>query len=112
MTYDQQIPPEEISSDDKLWALLAYIFTPIVPVIILFLEDKKDRPFIKAHNVQALAIGVVAWAINIILSFFLIGICTSFLTLAVFIYLGIKAYQGQVFEIPYVTAFVKNQGWA
>jgi len=111
MTQDQQIQPDEISSDDKLWAMLTYIFTPVVPVIILFLEDKKDRPFIKAHNMQALAIGIIAWAINIALSFFLIGICTSFLTLAVFIYLGIKAYQGQVFEIPFITDFMKRQGW-
>ena len=33
----------EITSDDKLWALLAYIFSPLVPIIILLMEDKKSR---------------------------------------------------------------------
>ena len=28
----------EITSDDKLWALLAYVLSPLVPIIILFLE--------------------------------------------------------------------------
>ncbi len=49
-----QFTNEEVTSDDKLWALLAYVLTPLVPVIILLMEDKKNRPFLKAHNVQAL----------------------------------------------------------
>lgn len=40
----------EVTSDDKLWALLAYIFSPLVPIILMLMEDKKNRPFIKAHN--------------------------------------------------------------
>ena len=35
----------DVTSDDKLWAALAYVFTPIVPIIILVMADKKDRPF-------------------------------------------------------------------
>ena len=109
---EQTIPPEEITSDDKLWAALAYIFSPIIPVIILLLDEKKDRPFIKAHNMQALVLGVVLWVVNVALSFIFIGICTSLLTLVLMIYLGVKAYQGQTLEIPVVSDFVKNQGWA
>ena len=48
-----------VTDDDKLWAFLAYALTPLVPIIILLLEDKKDRPFIKAHNAQALVWGVI-----------------------------------------------------
>ncbi len=51
--------PGEVTSDDKLMAALAYVFSPIVPVIFLLMEDKKNRPFIKAHNAQALAIGII-----------------------------------------------------
>ena len=54
----------EITSDDKLWALLAYIFTPLIPLVILLMPDKKDRPFLKAHNMQALILGVIEWVIN------------------------------------------------
>jgi hypothetical protein len=32
-----------ISSDDRLFAALAYFFSPLVPVIILFAPDKKER---------------------------------------------------------------------
>lgn len=65
------------TDDDKLWALLAYVLTPIVPIIILFMEDKKDRPFIKAHNAQALAWGLVNMIGGTILSsilFFCVGL--------------------------------------
>ena len=50
---------DDVTSDDKLWAALAYVFTPIVPIILLLLEDKKDRPFIRAHNMQALLWGII-----------------------------------------------------
>src|ERR1700694_770313 len=65
----------DVTSDDKLWAALAYVFTPIVPIIILLMADKKDRPFIKAHNFQALVWGVAFYVIVTITSFFVIGIC-------------------------------------
>jgi uncharacterized membrane protein len=108
---EQPMNPE-ITSDDKLWAMLAYILTPLIPVIILFMEDKKNRPFIKAHNAQALVIGVVLWIINAILTPVLgLGCITSILTLILVIYFGIQAYNGKTVTIPVVTDFVKNQGW-
>jgi len=54
-----QEPMMEVTSDDKLWALLAYVLSPLVPVIILLMEDKKNRPFIRAHNAQALVWGLI-----------------------------------------------------
>lgn len=103
-----------VTSDDKLWALLAYVFTPIVPVIVLLLEDKKDRPFIRAHNAQALVWGLFNLVAGTILStvlFFCFG-APSILIWAVGVYWGIKAYQGEHVNIPMITDFVKNQGWA
>ena len=104
--------PTDVTSDDRLWTLLGYIFAPIIPIVVLFMEDKKNRPFIKAHNAQALALGVVEWVINVLLSFVVIGCVTSVLTIILNIYLGIKANKGEVFEIPVITNFVKGQGWA
>ena len=104
----------EITSDDKLWALLAYIFTPLVPVIILLMEDKKNRPFLKAHNVQALIWGGVVYIIGGILSgllFFCFGL-PLLIVWAVGVYWGIQAYNGKYVEIPVITNFVKGQGWA
>ncbi len=102
----------EITSDDKLWVLLAYIFTPIVPVIILLMEDKKNRPFIKAHNAQALAWGIVLYVVSIILGFVIIGGCIGALGLVLNIFWGIQAYQGNYIKIPVITDFVKKQNWA
>jgi len=101
----------DITSDDKLWALLSYILTPLIPIIMLLIEEKKNRPFIKTHAVQALALGIVLLVINVLLSFVIIGLCTSVLSLALLIYYGIKAYHGEYIEIPLITNFVKNQGW-
>jgi uncharacterized membrane protein len=94
----------EITSDDKLWALLTYIFSPLVPIIIMVMEDKKNRPFLKAHNVQALILGIIA----VITSSFCVGILVWFYM----IYLGIQAYNGKLVEVPVITNWCKSQGWA
>jgi uncharacterized membrane protein len=102
----------QVTSDDKLWAALAYVFTPLVPIILLLLEDKKGRPFIRAHNTQALVWGVVFYVVVTITSAFLIGLCLWPLGLILQIWWAYKAYQGEYIEIPVISNFVKNQGWA
>ncbi|MCS6907367.1 MAG: hypothetical protein RML93_05725 [Anaerolineales bacterium] len=95
----------EITSDDKLWAALSYIFSPIVPIILLLMEDKKSRPFIKYHAVQAIAAFIVIFVIATVT----LG-CGSIVVLVMF-YWAYKAYQGEYVEIPIITNFIKNQGW-
>jgi uncharacterized membrane protein len=102
----------EVTSNDKLWALLAYILTPLVPIIILFMEDKKNRPFLKAHNAQALALGVISVVIGVLLGWTVVLACVPLLIFIYCIYLGIQAYNGKYVEIPVITNFVKKQGWA
>ncbi len=98
----------EVTSDDKLWALLTYVLTPVVPIIILLMEDKKNRPFLKAHNVQALIVGII----SLILSVTGILACVSLVIWIICIYWGIQAYGGKYVEIPVLTNFVKSKGWA
>jgi len=103
--------PGEVTSDDKLWALLAYLLTPLVPIIIMLMEDKKNRPFLRAHNGQALVIGVIQiilWS----LSFTCITGIIALVILVAQIYWAVQAYQGNMVTIPVITDFVKNQGWA
>jgi uncharacterized membrane protein len=109
---EQPMGGMEITSDDKLWAALAYVFTPLVPIIILLMEDKKNRPFIKAHNAQALAWGVVFYIVVAVTSPFVLGFCLWPLGLLLELYWAYKAYQGEFINIPVVTDFVKGQGWA
>ena len=106
-----QFPPNpDITSDDRLFAALTYVFSPIVPVILMLMEDKKNRPFIRAHNAQALAVGLIFIIVVPIVAAFTFG-CGALLWL-VMLYWGYKAYQGQYVNIPVITDFVKAQGWA
>jgi len=94
----------EITDDDKLWALLCFIFPPLLGIIALLMEDKAKRPFIKYAAVVSIALGVVTF----VLSF----VCIGILVWAYGIYLGIKAYGGEWVEVPVLTDFVEKQGWA
>ena len=105
------VPTSDITDDDKLWALLSYIFTPLIPIIMVLLEDKKARPFIKYHAIQALVFGAVYVILSTVLSFVFIGCIIGLAGLGYSIYLGVKAYGGEYVEIPVVTEFCKGQGW-
>jgi uncharacterized membrane protein len=95
---------EEITQDDKLWSLLSYIFCPLIGIIMLLIEDKKKRPFIKYNAWVSIILGILF----VILSSFCIGILVWFYA----IYLGIKSYRGEWVEVPVISNFVRNQGWA
>jgi len=94
----------EITQDDKLWALLSYIFSPIIGIIVLLIEDKKNRPFLKYNAVVSIILGILA----VVLSWACIGLLVWFYA----IYLGVKSYQGEWVEVPVISDFVRNQGWA
>jgi uncharacterized membrane protein len=105
-------PGYEVTSDDKLWAFLAYVFSPIVPIILLLMEDKKNRPFIRAHNVQALIVGAINALIAIFIGWMCVPVVLNLIIVIALIYWGIKAYQGELVNIPVITDFVHKQGWA
>ncbi len=109
-----ETPPTqaEVSSDDRLWALLAYLIPIIIPIIILLMEDKKNRPFLKAHTFQALILGIVLIVVASILALIPIVGCFSPLIYILLIVYAVKAYRGEYINIPVITSFVKNQGWA
>jgi uncharacterized protein len=111
---NQQFSPNDVTSDDRLWGLLAYLLSPLVPIIILLMEDKKNRPFLKAHNMQALLLGVAEWIIVGILGVIIpvIGGCIGAIAIIVVnVLYGLKANKGEYFEIPVITNFVRQQGW-
>ncbi len=112
MSAPSQIGLDDVTLDDRRWALLAYLFTPLVPLFILMLDDVRQRPFVKAHLGQALALGVVAVALLVLAPFTLC--LTSFLFVllyAAIVYWGVQAYNGQIVRIPYVSDYVQQQGW-
>jgi uncharacterized membrane protein len=101
----------DINDQDKLWAALAWVI-PIIAIVILLVEDMKNRPFQKYHAVNSLAFSVLFFVVIAIISAVTFGIggCLAILWFVV-IYWAIKAYQGELVEIPFLTNFVKNQGW-
>jgi uncharacterized membrane protein len=102
----------EVTSDDKLWAALGYPIA-LVAIIVLFMEDKKARPYIKFHAVQSIAANVVFFVLATIITTITIGfggLCVPLIWL-VFLYWAYQAYQGQDVKIPFVTDFIRNQGW-
>lgn len=100
-----QAPMSDITSDDKLWAALGYAI-PIIAIVVLFMEDKKSRPYIKFNAVQSL----VATVILSILSTVTCGFgAVLFLIMLFWAY---QAYMGQDIRIPVITDFIRNQGWA
>jgi uncharacterized membrane protein len=102
----------DITDDDKLWALLSWI-TGVAAIIALFMEDKKTRPFIKYNAVLALVVLVVLTVLVSIISAITCGIGAITVLAYIYpIYLGIQSFQGKWITVPYLTDFVKNQGWA
>src|SRR5512145_933225 len=92
-----QAPMSDVTSDDKLWAALSYVFAPIVGIIVLLMEDKKSRAFIKFNAVQSIAASIAFWILATILTTVTLGfggLCVPLLWL-VFLYWAYQAYQGQ-----------------
>jgi uncharacterized membrane protein len=103
----------DVTSDDKLWAALSYVFAPLVGIIALLMEDKKSRPYVKFNAVQSIVASVAFWIVSVIITTLTVGIgglCVPLLWL-VFLYWGYQAYQGQNVKIPMVSDFIRNQGW-
>jgi uncharacterized membrane protein len=95
----------DVSQDDKLWAALGYVI-PLIAIVVLFMEDKKNRPYVKFNAVQSL----VATVALTIISTVTLG-CGGILFLVMF-WWAYQAYQGQDVRIPMISDFIRNQGWA
>jgi uncharacterized membrane protein len=100
----EEVAYEEVTQDDKLWALLSLIFCPWIGIIMLLVESKKERRFIRYNAWISLILGVLV----ILLS----GVCIGVLLWIYAIVLGVQSYQGKWVEVPVISDFVRNQGWA
>jgi uncharacterized membrane protein len=119
---EQSMPSMDvgINEDDKLCALLSYLLWPLGSILVAVMEDKKARPFIKYHAIQATGLGVAVWVLIVILAcvlgaitFFIggLGACCGIVPVLSMFYYAYLAYQGDYFEIPYLTDLMAKQGW-
>ena len=95
----------EISSDDKLWAMLGYLI-PLIALVVLFMEDKKNRPYVKFNAVQSLVATVVLSILSTVTCGF------GAVLFLVMLWWAYQAYQGQDVRIPIISDFIRKQGWA
>ena len=116
---------QEITDQDKMMALLAYLIAPIVSIIILSTDTGRERSFQKFHAVQSLILWTFLLAINLflicpiatVISLITGGLASCcFLPLVLvqmglYIFYGIKAYQGEYAIVPVLTDLAHNAGW-
>jgi uncharacterized membrane protein len=104
---DEPQPAEPLTSDDRLWAALSWLpispLYPIVAILVLLLEEKKDRPFIRYNAILSLATG----AILIPISIFTLGL--GALGYLVFFWWAYQAYQGEKVQVPFVTDLIEQK---
>jgi len=111
-----------IDSNDKIWAALGYLFFPIA-IILLLMEEQKNKPFIKYHAVQSLVANAAVWLIVIALSvcagvltvvtlgFGGLCYCVIFLLWLVLLWPAIDSFNGNYTVLPVITDFIKGQKW-
>ena len=104
-----------ITEDDKLWGALS-LAIPIIGLICLLWEEKKDRHFIRHAAVNGLGVSVATFIVTFILGFIpFINCIAGLVGLGVFVYMIYLAvtqtYNGEYVEIPFVSDFVRGQGW-
>jgi uncharacterized protein len=95
----------DVTQDDKLWALLSWLFWPVA-LVMLLMDDKKSRPFIKYNAVLSLAFAVVLYVLGTIT----VG-CLLVVGGIYAIVLAIQSFQGQWVKVPVLTDFIKKQNW-
>ena len=95
----------EITSDDKLWAMLGYLI-PLIALVALLMEEKKNRPYVKLNAVQSLVATVVLSILSTVTCGF------GAVLFLVMLWWAYQAYQGQDVRIPMISDFIRKQGWA
>jgi uncharacterized membrane protein len=120
-----QLQSAEITDNDKMMALLAYIVTIIVPLVILLSESGKQRLFQRYHAIHSLILSggliiitvALSCTVGVVLELLTAGLGTCCLLPAILlpyvisIIYGVQAYQGNYVEIPLVTDLARSQGW-
>jgi len=120
-------PPTTPTSDDKLWCGLSYfsqfIIPVVLPLILLFSEQTKNKEFVRHHAITSLGLAaasvvyeIAAFIIYSIIVLILPPLaCILWLVFVLpvvpFVLYGIKALKGEYVDVPYLSEFMRKQGW-
>lgn len=107
--YKENMGAMDVSADDRLWATLSWIpvspLWPVMSILVLLIEEQKNRPFVRYNAIVSLVTGIALIPLTVITC----GLAA--LVYIVFFYWAYLAYKGEMVEIPWVSNFVRQQGW-
>lgn len=120
-------PDEPLSENERLLAGLSYVsqlFVPaVLPAVLLWGRDTRDNRFVRYHAIHSLALLLVAiiyylgamviYALAAMLSGCLLCLLWGLFAppLGVLGYYGWHAYRGERREVPWLTQFLRDNGW-
>jgi uncharacterized protein len=109
----EEMKSEQINANatdnDRLWAALAWIpvspLWPLVSILVLLLEDTKERPFVRYNAIVSMVLGLALIPLSIV------TLGCGAIIYVVFFWWAFEAYNGKVVEIPVISDWVRRQGW-
>ena len=98
--------------DQNLEALLCYVLGWITGIVFLFLE--KENEYVRFHAMQSLVTFLTLFIITIVIGWipilgWLISFLISIVGLILWLLLMVKAYQGELYKLPYAGDFAEEQ---
>ncbi len=102
----------QAKGNDNLMAAASYLLGFVTGLIMLLIE--KDSKFVRFHAMQSTLLFGGIFVANIALGFipilgWLVGLLLSFLAFILWIVLMWKAFQGEVYKVPYVGEMADKQ---
>jgi uncharacterized membrane protein len=98
--------------NDNLMAAASYLLGFVTGIIFLLVE--KDSKFVRFHAMQSTILFGGIFILNIVLGFvpllgWLVGLILSFAAFVLWIVCMWKAFQGEMFKVPYVGDLAEKQ---
>ena len=99
-------------SNENLLAAASYLLGFVTGIIILLVE--KQNKFVRFHAMQSTILFGGIFVVNIVLGFipilgWLVGLLLSFTAFILWIVLMWKAFQGDMYKVPYVGDLAEKQ---
>lgn len=102
----------EAKGNENLMAAVAYLLGFITGIILLLVE--KQSKFVRFHAMQSVILFGGLFVVNMALGFipilgWLVGLLLSFAAFILWIVLMWKAFQGEMYKVPYVGDLAEKQ---
>jgi uncharacterized membrane protein len=102
----------EGKSNENLMGAATYLLGFVTGIIFLLVE--KESKFVRFHAMQSIIVFGGAFIVNIVLGFvpvlgWIIGLLLSFAVFILWVVLMWKAFQGEMYKLPYVGKIAEDQ---